>query len=111
MSYARRWALLFLAPLLLLPASALHGQGNLPNPYDAIDGWAKAGRDMGAMSAVFPDGNGNIWVRWIIHDRKRLAPVTLPCKQPISQLIIHLLLATSLLLKPSDAFFLCFFGA
>ncbi len=38
------------------------GQGQLPNPYEAMDGWAKLEREWGATSAVYPDGNGNIWV-------------------------------------------------
>ena len=37
-------------------------QDHLPNPYEAIDGWAKLDREWGAISAVYPDGNGNIWV-------------------------------------------------
>lgn len=37
-------------------------QAAFPNPYTAVDGWAKLDRAWGATSAVYPDGNGNIWV-------------------------------------------------
>lgn len=37
-------------------------QGPLPNPYTEVEGWAKLSRPWGATSAVYPDGNGNIWV-------------------------------------------------
>ena len=35
-----------------------------PNPYDIVEDWAQLpeGRTWGATSAVYPDGNGNIWV-------------------------------------------------
>ena len=44
------------------PASPAGVQQTLPNPYTAVDGWAKLDREWGATSAVYPDGNGNIWV-------------------------------------------------
>lgn len=44
------------------PAAQAGAQDHLPNPYEAIDGWAKLDREWGATSAVYPDGNGNIWV-------------------------------------------------
>ena len=44
------------------PAAQAGAQDHLPNPYVAIDGWAKLDREWGATSAVYPDGNGNIWV-------------------------------------------------
>ncbi len=43
-------------------ATQAAAQDHLPNPYEAIDGWAKLDREWGATSAVYPDGNGNIWV-------------------------------------------------
>jgi len=51
-------------PLLLLSTIAL-GQNSAPNPYRAIDGWARLpeGREWGATSAVYPANDGkHIWV-------------------------------------------------
>lgn len=53
----------FAAALAALPATTqAQAQAALPNPYTAVDGWAKLDRAWGAASAVYPDGNGNIWV-------------------------------------------------
>ncbi len=54
----------FTAAVLTLAAGAgsAAAQAGLPNPYQAVDGWAKLDRPWGATSAVYPDGNGNIWV-------------------------------------------------
>ena len=37
---------------------------NLPNPYRAVEGWAKlpAGVQWGQVISVEPDAHGNIWV-------------------------------------------------
>ena len=53
------------AVLAITFIGAAHAQNNAPNPYKAIDGWAKlpAGRVWGATSAVYPANNGTtIWI-------------------------------------------------
>jgi DNA-binding beta-propeller fold protein YncE len=55
----------------MVATAALLSLCNLPgsvrgqeNPYVEVEGWAElpAGREWGAVSAVYPDGNGNLWV-------------------------------------------------
>src|SRR5437588_7813128 len=43
---------------------AAYAQNSLPNPYHAIENWAKlpAGMEWGQVISVDPDGHGNIWV-------------------------------------------------
>jgi sugar lactone lactonase YvrE len=67
MSDALRHAAAWAVAILLLASTAgdAQAQGNLPNPYRAIDGWGTLpdGRQWGAVSAVYPDVDGvNIWV-------------------------------------------------
>ena len=53
------------AALALLLASTAFAQNDAPNPYRAIEGWAKlpAGRDWGATSAIYPANDGeHIWI-------------------------------------------------
>lgn len=35
-----------------------------PNPYHVVEGWPNLGgfRSLGSVSAVYPDGNGNVWI-------------------------------------------------
>jgi len=50
---------------LLFLAGAALGQNSAPNPYQAVEGWAKLpeGREWGATSAVYPANDGkHIWV-------------------------------------------------
>ena len=41
---------------------AAQAQETLPNPYEVVDDWAQLDRPWGAASAIYPDGNGNVWV-------------------------------------------------
>jgi len=50
------------AGLIAVGPQSTKAQMTLPNPYRAVAGWAKLDRPWGATSAVYPDGNGNIWV-------------------------------------------------
>jgi sugar lactone lactonase YvrE len=57
--------ILSLAVLATTFSTAAHSQNNAPNPYEAIDGWAKlpGGRIWGATSAVYPANDGKtIWI-------------------------------------------------
>ena len=50
---------------VVMCALAVHAQNTAPNPYRAIEGWAKLpdGRTWGATSAIYPANDGkNIWV-------------------------------------------------
>ncbi len=64
MTDRRRWNAAFAALVLSMSAQPLFAQATdaLPNPYRAIDGWARLDREWGAISAVYPGPDGGVWV-------------------------------------------------
>src|SRR5712675_675961 len=64
MSYARRMRHGFAAIVAAITLLGAQAHAQLPNPYRAVEDWAKLpdGRSWGSTSAVDVDRDGNIWV-------------------------------------------------